>query len=231
MELTRRFRDYRHGETLAGIARSYLPAFPELEEIDFELDLLPSSSWHLGVTEQFRDPPRVRLRPARPTNPSLTYVIPHEFTHLLQRPLRLVPQGERACDLYAMARAGKTFLVAPSYLRVPREARREWRRWAVPAAHLAHEALAARAAGSRTYLVRWERALQGCFGVARSAIPKWETSQTSSPPEHAGSSGSPRAQVHGGRKGRFPRPSPEPPIGLKPRGSRAVRWRGRPSPP
>ena len=156
MQLTRRFRDYRHAAALEEIATSFLPRFPELRHLDFELDLLPSSSWHLGVTEQDRLPPRIRLRPARPTNPSLTYVIPHEFTHLLQRPLGIVPSGERSCDLYAMARAGDGFRVSPGYLRVPRAVRAEWPSWAPMAATLARQALAERSGGRRTYIAWWE---------------------------------------------------------------------------
>src|SRR6266571_3116777 len=76
-----------------------------------------------GLAEQDRAPPRIRLRPARPTNPTLTYTIPHALTHLLQVPLRLVPGGERSCDLFAMARAGDRFLVPPGYVRVPPAAR------------------------------------------------------------------------------------------------------------
>ena len=158
MHLSPRLREYRHGGAIAGLARSFLPRFPELDGLEFELDLLPSSSWLLGLTDGSRRVPRVRLRPARPTNPTLTYTIPHELTHLLQRPLRLVPQGERSCDLYAMARAGDRFLVAPGYLHVPRHARDRWTEWAFVSARLAQEALRRRGAGERNYIAWWEAA-------------------------------------------------------------------------
>jgi hypothetical protein len=169
LRLTPRFAAYRHAAPLADLVRSFLPRFPELDAGEFELDLLPSSSWLLGLAEHDRDPPRIRLRPARPTNPSLTYTIPHELTHLLQRPVGLVPGGERACDLHALARAGDRFLVPPGYLRVPRTARADWGRWALPTALLAQEALRRRENGTRTYIVWWEKALGGLVDSGSSS--------------------------------------------------------------
>ena len=160
LRLTPRFADHRHAAPLADLVLSFLPRFPELDRTDFELDLLPSSSRLLGLAEQGRDPPRIRLRPARPTNPTLTYTIPHELTHLLQVPLRLVPDGERSCDVYAMARAGDRFLVPPGYVRVPLGAREDWDRWSLTAAVLARAALTQREEGTRTYIAWWERSFR-----------------------------------------------------------------------
>src|SRR2546427_4126803 len=160
LRLTPRFAANRHAAPLADLVLSFLPRFPELEGTEFELDLLPSSSTLLGLAEQDRDPPRIRLRPVRPTNPSLTYTIPHELTHLLQYPLRIVPGGERSCDLYAMARTGDRFLVPPGYVRVPRGARMDWDRWRPTAAILAREAVTRRAEGTRTYIAWCERSLR-----------------------------------------------------------------------
>jgi len=159
-----RIVEYRHGGAILQIARTFLPRFPELDRIEFEIDLLPSSSWLLGTADGGRRVPRIRIRAARPTNRTLTYTIPHELTHLLQRPLRIAPQGERSCDLYAMARAGDRFLVAPGYLRVPPQARREWVPWAGTAARLARDALRGRAAGERNYIAGWERAFRDLVG-------------------------------------------------------------------
>jgi len=150
----------RHAAPLADLVLSFLPRFPELDETEFELDLLPSSSTLLGLAEQDRNPPRIRLRPARSTNPTLTYTIPHELTHLLQFPLRIVPSGERSCDLYAMARTGDRFLVPPGYVRVPRGARLDWDRWSTTAAVLAREAVTRRSEGTRTYIAWWERSFR-----------------------------------------------------------------------
>lgn len=158
--LSPRFAGHCHAAPLADLVQSFLPRFRELEDMDFELDLLPPSSWLLGLAEQDREPPRIRLRPARPTNPTLTYTIPHELTHLLQFPLGLVPNGERACDLHAMARAGDRFLVPPGYVKVPPGAWDDWGRWSFPAALLAREALHRRAEGTRQYIAWWESSLR-----------------------------------------------------------------------
>lgn len=171
MRSTPRLSAYRHGAALERLARSFLPDFPELDALDFDLDLLPSSSWLLGVTEDGAGRPRVRLRAARPVNPSLTYTIPHEFAHLLQRPLRLAPQGERAADLYAMARAGDRFLVPPGYVRVPSHARLDWGLWSSSAASLAKEALMRRAWGERVYIRWWEDAFRDRVGRTRPTGP------------------------------------------------------------
>lgn len=156
LRATRRLSSYRHGPAILALAESFLPYFPELRGTVVELDLLPSSSWLLGLADGMRPIPRIRLRPARPTNPTLTYTIPHELTHLLQRPLGLLPQGERSCDLFAMARAGERFRVAPGYVRVPRSARLAWPSWAWEAADLAREAVRRRSRGERTYIAWWE---------------------------------------------------------------------------
>jgi len=155
-----RFLGHRHAAPLADLVQYFLPRFPELDATDFELDLLAPSSRLLGLAEQDRDPPRIRLRPARPTNPTLTYTIPHELTHLLQLPLGLVPGGERSCDLYAMARAGDLFLVPPGYVRVPPGARCDWERWGMTAAVLARAALTQRNEGTRAYIAWWERSFR-----------------------------------------------------------------------
>ena len=161
MHFSERFLAHRNARALADLTQSYLPLFPELHPVDFELDLLPYSSRYLGLTDHDRQPPRVRLRPARLTNPSLTYTIPHELTHLIQRPLGAAPMGERACDLHAMARAGLRFLVPPGYLRVPDAAKTDWRRWSPSATALAREALRQREEGRRTYIGWWESSFGG----------------------------------------------------------------------
>lgn len=165
MRPTARILAYHHGPALVALAESFLPHFPELARIDFELDLLPSFSRFLGLTDHGLPVPRVRLRPARPTNPTLTSTIAHEFTHLLQLPLRLVPQGERSCDLYALARAGERFLSPPGYVRVPRVARAAWTAWSDVAADLAKVALERRTAGERRYIAWWEAKMRAqCRG-------------------------------------------------------------------
>ena len=108
--------------------------------------------------------PGVWVRPRR-----LSYfTIAHEFTHLLQA-RGLLPGGERACDLWALARSPLLNDAAPSYLRLPRG----WRHRSLEPARAAvlceaaRRAIAARERGDRRYLLGFERALREAAGDGR----------------------------------------------------------------
>jgi len=105
--------------------------------------------------------PGVWVRPRR-----LSYfTIAHEFTHLLQA-RGLLPRGERACDLWALARSPLLNDTAPSYLRLPRGLRRG-RLDPVLGTVLceaARRASAARARGDRRYLLGFEHELRAAPG-------------------------------------------------------------------
>jgi len=91
------------------------------------------------------------------------FTIAHEFTHLLQA-RRLVPSGERACDLWALARSPLLNDAPPGYLRLPGALRR-CRRFdldqATSLCQAARRAIAAREAGERRYLLLFEREVSG----------------------------------------------------------------------
>src|SRR5882672_8084004 len=105
--------------------------------------------------------PGVWLRPRR----LQLFTIAHEFTHLLQAQ-NLVPRGERQCDLWALARSPLLIDAPPNYLQLPRALRRgkptDDQAHALCAA--AREAIAAREAGDRRYLIRFEATLAEAFG-------------------------------------------------------------------
>jgi hypothetical protein len=107
--------------------------------------------------------PGVWVRPRR----LQLFTIAHEYTHLLQA-RGLVPGGERQCDLWALARSPLLIDAAPNYLKLPRALRRG--RPTNDQAHArcaaARAALAAREAGERRYLIRFEAALAEAFGGA-----------------------------------------------------------------
>jgi hypothetical protein len=86
------------------------------------------------------------------------FTIAHELTHLLQA-RGLVPRGERACDLWALARSPLIVDSAPGYLRMPRALRvRRLDAWqSALLSDAARRAVAARLAGDRRYLQRFER--------------------------------------------------------------------------
>jgi hypothetical protein len=109
----------------------------------------------LGWASLDPERPGIWVRPRR-----LSYLtIAHEFTHLLQA-RRLVPRGERACDLWALTRSPLLVDVPPGYLRLPPALRRCRRLDPEQANFLcqaARRAVAAREAGERLYLKRFER--------------------------------------------------------------------------
>lgn len=93
------------------------------------------------------------------------FTIAHELTHLLQA-RSLVPTGERACDLHALARSPLVIDALPGYLKVPRGLR--GRRGVEPSLastlhRLACKAVARRAAGDRRYLSAFERELASAY--------------------------------------------------------------------
>jgi len=132
-------------------------AFPELSGLRVRVDLLPWGSRRLGVASILERPPRVAFHPQLASRPEeLEATAAHEFMHLLQWPLQRVPNGERACDLYVLARFGTQFQGPPYYLHIPRKTRDQWALWAPLAHDLAVRALEERRLGRRQYLRWWE---------------------------------------------------------------------------
>jgi hypothetical protein len=154
---TRRLQHWpRAPELLETVAR-VAEAFPELAGLRVRVDLLSPVSRRLGTASILEHPPRVAFHPRLVGRPQeLAATAAHEFMHLLQWPLHQVPNGERACDLYVLARFGTQFQGPPSYLRVPRKARDRWDSWAPLASQLARQALEERRQGRRQYLRWWE---------------------------------------------------------------------------
>ena len=128
--------------------------FPELNGVTIRVGLARKRGV-LGWGSLDPEHPGVWVRP-RLTH---YFTIAHEFTHLLQA-RRLVPGGERACDLWALARSPLLIDKPPGYLRLPRVLRQ--RRLLEPwqpglLHHAARAALEARERGDRRYLQRFER--------------------------------------------------------------------------
>jgi hypothetical protein len=85
------------------------------------------------------------------------YTIAHEMTHLIQGQ-NGIPEGEKACDIYALSRDYKFCDEAPNYLKIPaifldeKQCIKDGLRIMVHL--LAKEAIDRRAAGHRNY-IRW----------------------------------------------------------------------------
>jgi len=137
--------------------------YPELEGVNIRVGLAQKRGV-LGWGSLDPDRPGVWVRPRR----LQLFTIAHEFTHLLQA-RGLVPRGERQCDLWALARSPLLIDSAPNYLRLPRALRRG--RPTNDQAHAlcaaARRAIAARDAGDRRYLARFEATLAEAFGGRR----------------------------------------------------------------
>ena len=177
--------------------------FPELEGVTVRVGLALKPGV-LGWGSLDPERPGIWIRPRR-----LEYfTIAHEMTHLLQA-RKLVPRGERACDLWALARTPLVVDAAPGYLRLPRALRKR-RLSSAEAALLcdgARRAIAAREAGDRRYLRGFEEAMFAAAGSGRSAgaspppgsVPRTSSrrSASRSGPRYAGCPGGPAEVLSG----------------------------------
>ena len=140
--------------------------FPELNGITIRVGLAQKRGV-LGWGSLDPERPGVWVRPRR----THTFTIAHEFVHLLQA-RRLVPGGERACDLWALARSPLLIDHVPGYLRLPRalRLRRDLESWEPALLHdAARRAIRARERGDRRYLRRFEREVAAALAAPRSA--------------------------------------------------------------
>ncbi|TMQ73292.1 MAG: hypothetical protein E6K80_00515 [Candidatus Eisenbacteria bacterium] len=136
--------------------------FPEIATLTIRVGLVRKPGV-LGWGSLDPAEPGVWVRPRRLDR----FTIAHEFTHLLQA-RGLVPLGERACDLFALARSSLLVDQPPGYLKVPREmlslhrlntAQGKWLHEA------ARRALDVRARGDRHYLKWFEREVAATWRV------------------------------------------------------------------
>jgi len=88
------------------------------------------------------------------------WTLGHELMHLAQFNSKGIPSGERACDVYALARLPPRLIDdPPTYLIVPPGIRKHWHdngRYAKLAHELAIEAIIRRRAGLRRYASWWD---------------------------------------------------------------------------
>ena len=86
------------------------------------------------------------------------WTIAHELMHLAQFNVKGIPSGERACDLYALARLPPKYIDdSPSYLVIPARIRDRWNGDYASLAHnLAKKAIRKRETGVRNYISWWE---------------------------------------------------------------------------
>jgi hypothetical protein len=129
--------------------------FPELGGLTIRVGLAQKRGV-LGWGSMDPERPGIWVRPRRLE----LFTIAHEMTHLLQA-RGLVPRGERACDLWALARSALVIDSVPGYLKMPRHLRDGsiGAREAALLHRLACESVSAREQGDRRYLQRFEQAV------------------------------------------------------------------------
>jgi hypothetical protein len=145
--------------------------FPEIATLTIRVGLVKKPGV-LGWGSLDPDDPGVWVRPRRLDH----FTIAHEFTHLLQA-RGLVPMGERACDLFALARSPLLVDQPPGYLKLPREVR-YLKQLDHPQAKLLHDAarraIEARASGDRRYLQRFEREIAETWRSLARPTPRMD---------------------------------------------------------
>jgi hypothetical protein len=147
---------YPGGDALLGRVAEVAREFSELDGRRIRVDVYDGRSRTVGVAYPEEPTPKIAFHRRILRSRELAGVIAHELTHLIQRPRGPCPNGERACDLFALARCGSRFPSPPAYLTVPRGTRAEWPFWAPLATVLAREALRERDRGRRQYVRWWE---------------------------------------------------------------------------
>ncbi len=137
-----------------------LGQFPELQNLEVRVGHTKTKLGVAFIPTRLRLPLYIRLRVR-----GLTYnTIGHELTHLLQGLTKLpppegtpawepLPGGEIQCDIWTLARSELFCDDGPTYLRMPRAVRENWRHYAGRVRSLCVEAIRERPR-HRTY-IRW----------------------------------------------------------------------------
>ena len=162
---TRLFERSAHRARLLDRLESVRAYFPELEGDEIQVGLVLSRRV-LGRGSLDPQSPGIWLRPRL----AGLFTIAHEMTHLLQAK-GLVPRGERACDLHALARSPLLVDSLPTYLKMPAalaDAEPPTARIANFLHAAARSALEERRRGRRDYLRRFERSVESAL---RSGAP------------------------------------------------------------
>ena len=123
--------------------------FPELDDVTITFKLMKSSRY-LGICEWERNMIRLTRKACAQKG-----VIAHELTHMASHHCGGIPKGEKACEIWTLARSPLLNDVQPSYLDIPRSVKQRWSRDDARAlSDLARTAIRLREEGKRQY-IRW----------------------------------------------------------------------------
>ena len=158
--LTSKMEKRFNRRVLAMLERS-LSRFPELQGRTITVGL---TRRNLGSAVLVRKASEIKLT-IRLNVRKLSYqTIGHEFMHLSQGLARerielrrgrgtKIPSGEKQCDVWTLARSQLFCDDPPTYLRLPKEARENWRRYARPTRSLCIAAIITRE--TNRFYIRW----------------------------------------------------------------------------
>lgn len=155
IEVTRVLQNHRSCNRILERVRYVRRYFPELDGLRLKVGLTRSSSG-MAVPGGYE----IWLNPFQMSY----HTIAHEFVHLLQRDGTGIPQGERSCDVFALARHWTLNDVGPSYVKLPPRLLEIDGTLAPAAAKTVHqvaaEAIEKRRQGLRTYIAYFESRLR-----------------------------------------------------------------------
>lgn len=139
----------RLSQRAVSMLHASLRHFPELHD---KVITVGYTRAHLGSAIREQMTIRLRVR-------NVCYnTIGHELTHLVQGTGE-IPEGEKQCDIWTLARSPLFCDDAPTYLDLPMRVRLQWPKYAVRVRELCLQAIEMRK--SRRNYIQWlERALQ-----------------------------------------------------------------------
>ncbi len=116
-------------QDLAAKVRSVKVLFPELQAKRILLSLTTTARANAQTNGDFTNVIRIGVNPKEKLP---YYIIGHEFTHFIQEFMRRqenpsrIPYGEKACDIWTIARDDLFTDFPPIYLKVPGRIRKKW---------------------------------------------------------------------------------------------------------
>ncbi|MFA5313063.1 MAG: hypothetical protein WC375_07105 [Methanomassiliicoccales archaeon] len=143
------------GELGQGRIRKVREWFPELDGVPIDFRLM-KEGYYVGYCDWKLN--RIRLSPSAL---SCNHVIAHELTHMASYFCGGIPKGEKACDLWTLARSPILNEVSPPYLDLPDMIRAEWdRNTAGLLSDLARTSIKQRELGMRQYIKWFEESVK-----------------------------------------------------------------------
>jgi hypothetical protein len=134
---------------IESMIRESLLSFPELAGIELKVGLTKS---YLGTAT--RGDNKINLNPR-----NLSYnTIGHELMHLVQG-VGDIPQGEKSCDVFTIARGSLFLDRPPTYIRIPKRIKDNWEKYRGEIHRLCVESLELRKKRKK-YMVWLERQIK-----------------------------------------------------------------------